>query len=82
LQVDPQVGAVAAELAKLDRHLGRHRRLLVQDVIERLPGNAEQPRDFGLRLAQRRKHVLPQRFSGMERLEGWMSLCAILLHQW
>ncbi len=70
LQIDPKLGTVAAELAETQRHAGRHRLTLVDDVVERLPRDAEQARNLGLGLAERRQDVLAQQFSRMHGLQA------------
>ena len=53
LQIDPKSVAIAEQLAEPHRHLSGHRLLLVQDVVERLPGY---PKSIGNgRLAHRKR---------------------------
>src|SRR5205809_2491433 len=60
LQIEPQRRTVAAELADANGHFRCHRLLLVENIVKRLPGNAEQRRHFALRFADGRKHILAQ----------------------
>src|SRR5215831_12935180 len=46
LQVEPQIRAIAEELAKPESHGGCHRLPFGQDVVKSLPGHAEQRCDF------------------------------------
>jgi hypothetical protein len=68
LQIDPEIGAIAEELAEAQRHTGSDGLFLIENVVERLTGNAEQPRDLALGFAKRRQHILAQHLAGMHRL--------------
>ncbi len=70
LEIDPQIRTVAAQLAESQRHPGRRRLLLSDNVIEGLPRDAEQARNLGLGFAERRQDVLAEHLTGMHRSEA------------
>ena len=70
LQVDPEAGTVAEQLAEAHRHLGGDRLFLVEDVVERLPGYPERFRHGRLAQRERRQYVLAQYLARMCRLDG------------
>ena len=74
LQVDPEAGAVAEQLAEPHRHLSGDRLLLSQDVVEGLPRNPERFGHGCLAHRERRQDVLAQYLARMHRLDGRVSL--------
>ena len=70
LHVEPDVRTIAAEFAEPQRHAWRHRLFLVENVVKRLPGNAEQAGDFGLGAVKRRQNVFAQQLAGMGVLKA------------
>src|ERR1700745_61513 len=71
LQIEPQVGAIAEELAKSESHARSYRLLFGQDIVKGLPRHAKQCRDFGFRLAEGREHILAQNRAGMCRSDAF-----------
>ena len=65
LQIHPEVGSVAEQFAESDSHLGRDRLFLVQNIVERLPGDSEGGRHCRLAHAYRRKNILSEYFARM-----------------
>ena len=78
LQVDPEVRAVAEQLAEADCHLGGDGLLLVEDVVQRLPGYLQGIRHCGLAHGKCGKNVLSEYLARMDRLNGRVSVS----HQW
>src|SRR4051812_11982367 len=66
LQAKPDRRSVADQLADPRGHVGADRLPLLKDFVKMLAGNSEQPRDLGLRLAQRRHDVIKHR-AGVRR---------------
>ena len=64
LQAEPEIGAVAEQLAETQRHAWGHRLLFLKQVVKRLPGDTEQPGDLGLGMVDRWQHILAQQLSG------------------
>src|ERR1700754_175465 len=69
LQAESDGWSVADQLADPRCTIGADGLLLFKDFVQVLAGNSEQPRDLGLRLAQRRHDVIKHR--------SWMRRTAI-----
>ena len=57
LHVQPKLGAIAAKLAKSNRHFGRHRMSPGHDPVQRLPTYSHLPRRLANRQFERRQNV-------------------------
>src|SRR3954468_23448617 len=66
LHSNPNPRAAAKQLAYTHGNFWRNRLLLFHDVMEVLPGDAEQTSDLDLGLACCRKHILPDYSPGMD----------------
>src|SRR5450631_1156979 len=65
LHPNPNTRTAAEQLSHADRNFRRQRLLLLHDVMEVLPRNAEQAGNLDLLLARCRHHVLAQHGAGM-----------------
>ena len=67
LHPQPKLGTVAAQLAKTQRHLGRHRLLAAKHAMQGHPADAELTRRLGNREPQAFGDDLPEQLAGMGR---------------
>src|ERR1700737_2733236 len=70
LQTEPEIGTVAAQLTKPQRHAGGDRLLFLPHIVKRLTRNAEQLGDLRLGPIERRQNLLAKEFSGMHRRQA------------
>src|SRR5205085_6614787 len=80
LHPDPQIRAVAAELAETKGHLGRHRRGSCEDAVKRLPSDAEPLRSVTHGHAERRQYVIAQNLARMRGASVRVALGGVLDH--
>src|ERR1044071_4155369 len=66
LHSNPNPRTAAKQLADTHGNFRRYRLLLFHDVMEVLPGDAEQASDLHLRLARCREHIFPKNSAGMD----------------
>src|SRR3954451_14276862 len=80
LHSNPNPRAAAKQLSNTHRNFRRNRFLLFHDIMEVLPGDAEQASDLDLRFACCREHVLPNYSAGMDGASIRISFGDIFCH--
>ena len=60
LQIEPEIGAIAAQLPEAQGHDRRYRLVFLEQVIKRLARDTEELRNLGLRSVERRQNLFAE----------------------